>query len=105
MHNLKPGSKVLVTTDNWFYGRDGKSYRCVWGTLGGVFGDQETLGIKTNSRSTNWYAVVGGMIVAGCQIHYAMDCPEAPPDEVDDHVVNDGNVVKYTRPSHIYKAD
>ena len=105
MHRMTVGSKVLITCDNWFYGRDGKSYRSVWGTLDGIFNDQETLGVKTNAKSANWYAVVGGMIVAGCQIHYAMDCDELPPELVDDFTVVEGKVIHYTRPSHIYKAD
>ena len=28
--------------------------------------------IKTNVKSTNWYVLIGNMIIAGCQIHYAI---------------------------------
>ncbi|UNY40222.1 hypothetical protein KLEP174_gp09 [Pseudomonas phage vB_PcuM_ KLEP17-4] len=104
MHNMTIGSMVLVTTDNWFYGRDGKSYRAVWGKLNGIYGDQETLGIKTNAKSANWYVDVGGVVIAGCQIHYAVDCDSCPPDEVDDHAIIEGKCVPYKRPTHIYKA-
>lgn len=73
---------VLVTTDDWFSAPDGQLYKAVFGELLGIFDDEEVLGIRTNSKSTNWYAVVGGMIIGGCQIHYAMltdDCDcEAP---------------------------
>lgn len=50
------GDNVLVTTDGWFFGPDGRQYRGAWGTLHGVASDFETLGVKTNARSTNWYA-------------------------------------------------
>lgn len=62
----------LITTDNWFYAPDGESYRAVWGKVTAIQNSEETLGVKTNDRSTNWYVVIGNMIVAGCQIHYAI---------------------------------
>ena len=76
------GRSILITTDDWFAAPDGQLYKAVFGKLVGVFNDKETLGIETNGKSTNWYAVIGGMIVGGCQIHYAIltdtcDC-EAP---------------------------
>lgn len=66
------GQTVLITTDHWFYAPDGKTYRAVFGTLRAVLPDSEVLGIKTNARSTNWYLEIGNMVIAGCQIHYAM---------------------------------
>lgn len=72
--SIQVGSKVLVTCDNWFFAPDGNSYRAVWGTVKGLRQDSEVLGIKTNARSTNWYLEIGNMIVAGCQIHYAVEC-------------------------------
>ena len=66
------GKTVLITTDNWFYAPDGKTYRAVFGTLRNVLADSDVLGIKTNARSTNWYLEIGNMVIAGCQIHYAM---------------------------------
>lgn len=66
------GKTVLITTDHWFYAPDGKTYRAVFGTLRAVLPDSDVLGIKTNARSTNWYLEVGNMVIAGCQIHYAM---------------------------------
>lgn len=75
------GKPLLITTNHWFFAPDGKSYRAVWGNVE-FMKDSETLGIQTNDRSTNWYAVVGdgkrGVIVAGCQIHYACICEEKP---------------------------
>jgi hypothetical protein len=66
--------KFVVTTSEWFIAPDGKHYKAVWGKVK-VFKDDETLGIKTNHNSANWYAIIGegdqAVIVAGCQIKYA----------------------------------
>lgn len=102
---LPPGTKVLVTTDNWFYGPDGKEYRAVYGTLVGVFTDESTLGVKTNSRSTNWYAQIGGCVVAGCQIHYAVIAGDAPPASVPRWLDHEGQTVHSERPSVVLNAD
>ena len=63
--------KYLITTDAWFYAPDGKQYNAVWGEVEIV--SDSILGIKTNVRSSNWFAKVGTehkhVIVAGCQIH------------------------------------
>lgn len=71
---MKPqiGKKYLITTDGWFFAPDGETYRAVWGTVKGVLTSEDTLGVKTNSKSTNWYVSIGNMLVAGCQIHYVI---------------------------------
>ena len=102
---MEVGDKVLVTCDNWFYGPDGKSYRGAWGTVTEIQNDQESLGIKTNARSANWYVVVGGLLIAGCQVHYVCKCEKMPPDIVSDHSIVDGSVKHYERPTHIFNAD
>lgn len=66
------GDKVLVTTDAWFFAPDGEQYKAVCGTVKGVYTAEETLGVKTNAKSTNWYVEIGNMTIAGCQIHYAI---------------------------------
>lgn len=70
----------LITVDNWFYAPDGKQYRAVWGDVKIV--SDSILGIKTNVRSSNWFAKVGTednhVIIAGCQIHYAVKTPNKP---------------------------
>lgn len=103
--NIEIGSRVLITTDNWFYAPDGRSYRALFGTVKAIRSDSETLGIKTNAKSTNWYAEVGNMLVAGCQIHYAVSCSDPPPAHVDDEREVDGAVKAYRRASHVYNAD
>ena len=66
--------KYLITTDNWFLAPDGKEYRAVWGEVEVL--EDKFLGLVTNRNSTNWFAKIGTeenhVIVAGCQIHYAV---------------------------------
>lgn len=102
---IKVGDKVLVTTDNWFHAPDGKSYQSVFGTVNAISGDQETLGIRTNARATNWYATIGNVLIAGCQIHYALKTDECNTDDVEDFRVIDGETKYFSRPSYIYRAD
>ena len=69
---IELNTKMLITTDAWFYAPDGENYRAVFGTVKGVHKDKETLGIETNKGSANWYVEIGNMFIAGCQIHYAI---------------------------------
>lgn len=69
---IAPGHKYLISTDNWFFAPDGENYRAAFGTVHAVVDAEAALGIKTNRNSTNWYVAIGDMIIAGCQIHYAM---------------------------------
>lgn len=82
------GDKVLVTTDGWFFAPDGEQYRAVFGTVRGIHSSEEVLGIRTNARSTNWYAEIGNTLLAGCQIHYCVKTDKAsftpPVAELED---------------------
>lgn len=73
--------KYLITTDNYFIAPDGKSYRAVWGDCE-TLTSQEALGFTPNRNSANWFVMVGTeqdhVIVAGCQIHYAIRSENAP---------------------------
>lgn len=98
----------LITADSWFYAPNGRSYKSVWGWTE-VFTDEEALSIKTNSRATNWYARVGSennhLIIAGCQIHYALKCETEPNSgDSNDYEIVNGVCSRYTRPSNIYIA-
>jgi hypothetical protein len=79
--------KYIVTTDNWFYAPDGNSYKAVWGEVEIV--EDTFLGVKTNRNSSNWFAKVGSqhnfVIVAGCQIHYAVYCETEPNGQTFQH--------------------
>ena len=70
--NLKINENYLITTLNWFTAPDGEDYKAVFGEVTAILTDEETLGVKTNRGSTNWYVSIGNMIVAGCQIFYAI---------------------------------
>lgn len=80
----------LVTTDDWFIGADGKQYKAVFGPTR-LLSSEDTLGIKTNQRSTNWYAIVGNydnfMVVAGCRIHYSQRVESITNTDRDVHEV------------------
>lgn len=101
--------KYLITTDSWFTAPDGNDYKAAWGNVQ-VLGD-DILGVKTNIRSTNWFAKVGSeenhIIIAGCQIHYAVKCNDKPNSgNSDSWSNNEGKVViSNNRPSVIYIAE
>lgn len=99
------GSQVLVTTDNWFYAPDGRCYRAATGKLIAIL-DDSVLGIKTNRNSTNWYIQVGNLMIAGCQVHYAMrlDKPMDTSKPIWDFREVDGKVEHFERPHVIYNA-
>lgn len=77
MKKLIQNGKHLIFTDTWFVGPDGEFYNAAFGDVE-ICNDEDALGIKTNARSSNWFAKVGTensyVIIAGCQIHYAVRC-------------------------------
>jgi hypothetical protein len=103
-------NNFLVSVSNWFVAPDGKYYRAAWGKVR-IYNDEKTLGIKTNSKSANWYAVIGeqgkSVIVAGCQIHYACVCMEPPfTGKVDEVKISEakGETFIVWRETNIYLA-
>ena len=100
--------KYLITTDAWFYAPDGKQYKAAWGDVQIV--EDTFLGLKTNRNSTNWFAKVGSeqkhIVIAGCQIHYAVKCEQKPNIEAsEDWQADAQNGVKlFERPTAIYVA-
>lgn len=96
--------KYLINTDSWFIAPDGKSYTAVFGEVE-VLKD-EFLGIKTNARSSNWYVKVGDennhVIIAGCEIHYAIKCDSVNIGDTEGYEIANGEVYKYMRPTRIY---
>lgn len=103
---IKTGCKALVTTDNWFTAPDGNLYKTVFGTVKAIHSDKETLGIETNSKSTNWYLEIGNMFIAGCQIHYAIRTDKVSFEICTREIEHEGklNIVKESV-SRIYNAD
>ena len=99
--------KYLITTDEWFIAPDGKSYRAAWGECEPLA--DSFLGLKTNARSTNWYVKVGSeenhIIIAGCQIHYAIRCEKEP--EAKTHgceEIHEGKILQVEARTKIYIA-
>ena len=100
------GDKVLVTTDGWFFAPDGEQYRAVFGTVIAIHSDQDALGIKTNARSTNWYAEIGNMMIAGCQIHYCIKTDAVSFDPPVREIEHEGNLNTCQNPiTRIYNAE
>lgn len=97
----------LITTDAWFYAPDGKQYKAVWGNV--QITDDTILGIKTNAISSNWFAKVGTednyVIVAGCQIHYAVKCDKPNTGKALDWTSDNDGCKEFERPSVIYIAE
>jgi hypothetical protein len=104
--NISPGQRALITTDNWFYAPDGRTYRAVFGTVHAVRTAEESLGVKPNGRSTNWYIEIGNMTIAGCQVHYALRTDSCNLGQAQDFSESSEHGVReFARPSHIYFAD
>lgn len=104
--NIEIGSMVLITTDGWFFAPDGNSYRAVYGEIKGVFKAEETLGVRPNAKSTNWYVEIGNMTIAGCQIHYVVKTNSCNPGRSSGWSSDTSNGCKeYTIPCQIYFAD
>lgn len=101
--------KYLITTDNWFFAPDGKQYRCAWGKIE-ILSDN-ILGVSTNRNSSNWFAKIGSdknhIIVAGCQIHYAVKCEDKPETngKISDYSTTKGELEEFDRPILIYIAE
>lgn len=74
---FKLGEKYLITTDHWFIAPDGEQYKSAFGTVSEILNDGDALGIKTNRHSSNWYVLIGSMMIAGCQIHYCIKTDKA----------------------------
>lgn len=100
--------KYLITTDGWFFAPDGRQYKSVWGEVEIL--EDLILGVKTNRNSSNWYAKIGTdenhIIVAGCQIHYALKSNEKPnQDIISDFNTSDNGIVFFERPTLTYIAE
>jgi hypothetical protein len=105
---IETGVTYLITTDNWFIAPNGRQYRAAFGTVKGTLNDEEALGIKTNARATNWFISIGNMLIAGCQIHYAVrtnTCQRGTFREERINTANNVDVGIAEREVDIYFAD
>lgn len=71
---------MIISTDDWFYGPDGASYKAVYGPVD-LLTAKAILGFDPK-QSTNWMLAIGfpgnQLIMMGCRVHYAMMCPIKP---------------------------
>ena len=103
---LEINEKYLITTGRWFIAPDGNQYKSVFGTVTRIESDSDVLGIKTNRSSTNWYVVIGNMIVAGCQIYYCIKTESVNEAPVMSSIENNGILIHESEiSSHIYCSD
>ncbi len=103
---MKLNETYLINTDKWFVAPDGETYNAVFGTVKTIHDSTSALGVKTNSRSTNWYVEIGNMMIAGCQIHTAFRTNNVSfKDPEKGWALHEGNLLLNTSPSRIYNAD
>lgn len=103
--NYSVGDKFLITCDNWFLAPDGKQYKAVHGTINAILNDSEALGIATNRHSANWFVSIGNMVIAGCQIHYAIKTDDCRLGNVVSENLIENELKRDRRESMIYNAD
>ena len=103
--SIEIGKKVLITTDQWFFAPNGQQYKAVHGTVKAVKDAVETLGVKTNAKSTNWYVEIGNMTIAGCQIFYATEVEECNFDRAVNEDMDAKDYQEKMLRSKIYNAD
>lgn len=102
---FKIGAKALITTDNWFITPSGEQYRAAFGTIRAVRSSEDALGVRTNAKSTNWYIELGHLLIAGCQIHYAIQTDHANLKPFQSWKDTPEGVAQFEKPSSIYDAD
>jgi hypothetical protein len=103
---FKIGQKILITTDNWFYAPNGNSYKAVYGTVKKILKTENFLSVKRDNRTASWGIEIGNMIIAGCQIHYAIAtdyCSDLSALGWDAN--SEFGCKTYYRPCSIYFAD
>ena len=103
---IEIGNKYLITTHDWFVAPDGEQYKAVHGTVTAIQTDSEALGIKTNRGSTNWYVVIGNMLVAGCQVCYCIKARHfSPRPPLKSNQENPNTPTQRETTSRIFNAD
>jgi hypothetical protein len=105
---IENGKRYLVSTDNWFRAPDGENYCAAWGRCH-IDTIEKVLGFTPIRPSTNWYMTVGAkgreIIIAGCQIHYAIRCEEKPENTREHEFYKDKDTGVDWKVSKIYYAE
>jgi len=71
-------SKVLVTTNEWFYAPDGRSYRAAFGKITDIVEMKDALGF-TPTTGASWYLEMGDLIIMGGSINYIIKTENCNP--------------------------
>lgn len=74
---IENGKYYLITTDSWFFDPTGEQRRAVWGKCR-ILTTEEVFNFIPARPSTNWFVKCGNVIIAGCQIHYAIQTDIKP---------------------------
>ncbi len=96
---IENGQKYLITTDGWFFAPDGFQYSAAWGTCE-IITTEEAFNFKPTRPSTNWFVRVGkgenSIIIAGCQIHYALKTETKPTIRTGSYISNERQLLNNT---------
>lgn len=105
---IENGKRYLVTSDHYFVAPDGESYLSAWGAAYLKTTD-DVFGFKPARPSTNWFLKIGSdenhIIMAGCQIHYAIRCETEPMDKYSGKLEKCGTSSIEKSASRIYIAE
>lgn len=97
---IKDGETYVITSNEWFYGSDGFQYRAAYGKCT-IVKAEDALGFTPQRPSTNWFLQIGEgdrqVIIAGCQIHYAVKCATRPMPREGTRTDTDGEVLPFNR--------
>lgn len=102
------GSKVLITTDKWFFVPSGEQCRAVHGTLKAVHKAADVFGFEPSRGNANWFVEIGDMLIMGCQVLYCTLCDTVNSGNVNAFHTGEaipGGILHYNRPSYIYVTD
>lgn len=103
--NIQIGDSVLVTCERWFTAPDGNVYDSVFGTVKGIYNSNDALGIEVNDKSKDWFLEIGNMVIAGCQINYAVKTNICSSEPQKRWTVHKGIRHYYEIPCPIYFAN
>ena len=97
---IENGKKYLINCDSWFVGPDGEYYSAAWGVCR-ILTTEELFKFKPLRPSTNWFVQVGegdhNIIIAGCQIHYAIEYNIKPKKKRGTYNNKDGVLVSINK--------
>jgi len=95
---IENGKYYIVTSDTYFYGPNGYQFKAAWG-VAKVLSTEDVFKFTPNRPSTNWFVKLGegekSVIIAGCQIHCAIECKERPTEREGSYEDNKSSGLSY----------